>query len=58
MLLINEIKEYKVVNGSIKIVKEILFEHRGGPRHILYQIATCVNIELKKYVWRKNEMAN
>ena len=50
MLLINEIKEYKVVNGSIKIVKEILFEHRGGPRHILYQIATCVNIELKKYV--------
>ena len=47
MLLINEIKEYKLVNGSIGIVKEMIFEHRDGLRHIPYELAVCVIIDLK-----------
>ena len=47
MLLINEIKEYKLVNGSIGIVKEIMFEHMDGPRHIPYEFPACVIVEFK-----------
>ena len=47
MLLINELKEYKFVNVSIKIVKEKMFEHRDGSRHISYELPACVIIEFK-----------
>ena len=60
MLLINELKEYKLINGSIGIVKEISFEHRDGPRHILYELPACVIVEFKdsnfseETKWRTN----
>ena len=47
MLLINELKEYKLVNGYIGIVKEIIFEHKNGPRHIPYELPACVIVEFK-----------
>ena len=48
MLLINELKEYELVNESIVIVKEIWFEHMDRPKHILYKLPTCVIVEFKK----------
>ena len=48
MLLINELKEYKLINGSIGIVKEIMFEHKDWPRHIPYELPACVIIEFKE----------
>ena len=30
MLLINELKEYKLINGSIGIAKKMIFEHKDG----------------------------
>ena len=48
MLLINELKEYKLINGSIGIVKEILFEHKDGPKHIPYKLPACVIVEFKE----------
>ena len=47
MLLINELKEYKVINGSIGIVKEIIFEHRDKPKYIPYELSTCAIVEFK-----------
>ena len=48
MLLINELKEYKLINGSIGIVKEILFEHKDGPKYIPYKLPACVIVEFKE----------
>ena len=48
MLLTNELKEYKLINGSIGIVKEIIFEHKDGPRHIPYELPACVIVEFKE----------
>ena len=48
MLLINEIKEYTLINGSIGIVKEIIFEHEDGHRHISYELPSCVIVEFKE----------
>ena len=48
MLLTNELKEYKLINGSIGIVKEIIFEHKDGSRHIPYELPACVNVEFKE----------
>ena len=48
MLLINQLKEYKVVNGSIGIVKGIIFEHRDGSRYIPYDLPNCLIIEFKE----------
>ena len=48
MLLINELKRCKPVNRSIGIVKEIMFEHRDGPRHILYEPPACVIVDFKE----------
>ena len=42
MLLINEITEYKLINGFIGIVREIIFEHKDGLRHIPYELRACV----------------
>ena len=48
MLLINELKRCKPINGSIRIVKEIMFEHRDGPRHIPYEPPACVIVDFKE----------
>ena len=48
MLLINKFKEYKLINRSIGIVKEIILEHKDGPRHIPYELPTYVIVELKE----------
>ena len=48
MLLINELKEYTLINGSIGIVKEIIFEHEDGHRHISYELSSCVIVEFKE----------
>ena len=48
VLLINEFKECKLVNRSIGIVKEIIFKHRDGPRHIPYELPACVIVEFKE----------
>ena len=51
MLLINELKEYKLINGSIGIVREIIFEHKDGPRHIPYGLPVCVIVEFKESIF-------
>ena len=48
MLLKNSPSEYKLVNGSIGTVKEIIFEHKNGPRHIPYKLLACVIVEFKE----------
>ena len=48
MLLLNELKEYKLINGYIVIVKIIFFEHKDGPRHIPYELPACVIAEFKQ----------
>ena len=48
MLLKNSPSEYKLVNGSIGIVKEIIYKHKDGPRHIPYQLPACVIAEFKE----------
>ena len=48
MLLINELKEYKVINGSIGIVREIILEHKDGPRHIPYELPAYVIVGFKE----------
>ena len=59
MLLKNSPSEYKLVNGSIGIVKEIILKHSDGPRHILYELPACVIVEFKEsnFFWN-NKMAN
>ena len=42
VLLINELKEYTLINRSIGIVKDIIFEHTDGPIHIPYELPNCV----------------
>ena len=48
MLLINELKEYKLINGYIGIVEEIIFEHKDGPTHIPHELPACVIVEFKE----------
>ena len=48
MLLKNSPSEYKLVNGSIGIVKEIIYKHKDGPRHIPYELPACVIVVLKE----------
>ena len=48
MLLINDIKEFKLINELIWIVKDITFEHKDGPRHIPYELPAYVIVELKE----------
>ena len=48
MLLKNSPFKYKRVNGSIGIVKEIIFKDRNGSRHIPYELPVCVIIEFKE----------
>ena len=48
MLLINELKEYKLINGSIGIVRKIMFEHKDEPTHIPYELPIYVIVELKE----------
>ena len=60
MLLINKIKEYKLVNESIGIAIEIMFEHMDESRHIPYELPVCVIVEFKESTfaeetkWRTN----
>ena len=53
MLLINELKEYKLINGDIGIMKEIMFEHKDEPRHIPYELPACVIVEFKESEFSK-----
>ena len=48
MLLKNSPHEYKLVNGSIGIVKKIIFENRNGPRNIPYELPACIIVEFKE----------
>ena len=48
MLLINELKRYKLINTSVRIVKEIIPEYKDGPRHIPYKRPACVIVEFKE----------
>ena len=58
--LINELKEYKLINRSIVIVKKIIFEHKDKPRSIPYELPVFVIIEFKESTfaqgtkWRTN----
>ena len=60
MLLKNSPYKYKLVNGSIGIVKKIIFENRNGPRNIPYELPTCIIVEFKQSIfavetkWRTN----
>ena len=40
--------EFKLVNGSIGIVKKIIFENRNGPRNIPYELPACIIVEFKE----------
>ena len=37
-----------LINGLIGIVKEIIFEHEDGHRHISYELPSCVIVEFKE----------
>ena len=48
MLLKNSPSKYKLVNGSIGIMKKIMFEHRNGPRYIPYELPACIIVKFKE----------
>ena len=48
MLLKKSPFEYKIVNGSIGIMKKIMFKDRNGPRHIPCELPACVIVEFKE----------
>ena len=59
MLLKNFLHNYKLINGSNGIVKEIIFKHRNGHSHMPHELRACVIIESKqKYLCQRNETAN
>ena len=48
MLLINGLKECKLINLSIRTMKQIMFEHRDRPICISYEIRTRAIFEFKE----------
>ena len=54
MLLINELKEYKLINGSIGIAKKMIFEHKDGP-NILHMNSLLMQLSNLKKVLLPNE---
>ena len=48
MSLKHFLHEYEIINGSIAIVKAIMFKRRNGPRHMPYGLPVCVIIEFKE----------
>ena len=48
MLLMNIILDFKLINGSIGTVIDIIYKHKNGPRQIPYQLPTCVIVDFKE----------
>ena len=48
MLLMNILPNFKLVNGSIVTVIDIIYKHKNGPRQIPYQLPTCVIVNFKE----------
>lgn len=48
LLLKNILVQYKIVNGSIRTIKEILFNHMDEPCHIPDKQPVCVIVEFKQ----------
>ena len=61
MLLMNILPDFKLINGSIGIVIDIIYKHKNGPRQIPYQVPTCVIVDFnmcivdEEFKWR-NEL--
>ena len=45
MLLMNILPNFKLVNGSIGTVIDIIYEHKKEPRQIPYQLHACVIVD-------------
>jgi len=49
LLLMNIFHNFKLVNGSIGTVRDIIYKHRSGPRQIPHYLHICVIIDFKEY---------
>ena len=57
MLLINGLKECKLINLSIRTMKQIMFEHRDRHICISYEIRTraiCFNLKKALFLKERN----
>ena len=54
MLLMNNLPNFKLVNGSIETVRDIIYKHKNEPRQIPYQLPTCVIIDFKNVLLVKH----
>ena len=50
MLLMNIIPDFKLINGSIGTVIDIIYKDKNGPRQIPYQLPTCVIVDFNECV--------
>ena len=50
MLLMNILPNFKLVNGSIGTVRNIIYKHKNGPGQIPYQLPTCVIVHFKECI--------
>ena len=48
MLVMNILPNFRLVNGSIGPVIDIIYKHKNGPRQIPYQLPTCVIVDFKE----------
>ena len=48
MLLMIILPNFKLVNGSIGTIREIIYKHKSGPRQIPYQYHNCVIFNFKE----------
>ena len=48
MLLTKMFTQYKLVNGSIGSIEEIMFKHMDRNNHMTYELLICVTVEFKE----------
>ena len=56
MLLTKMFTQYKLVNGSIGSIEEIMFKHMDRNNHMTYELLICFTIEFKEtYIDEESE---
>ena len=46
----NILSDFKLINGSIGIVIDIIYKDKNGPRQISYQLPTCVIVDFNECI--------
>ena len=46
----NILPNFKLVNGSIETVRDIIYKHKNESRQMPYQLPTCVIVDFKECI--------